>query len=191
MPRKKTKNKNALQHGVYSSTVLLPGERRSDYEALRQSYFDEWVPDGVSEQCLVEDLCKLRWKKQRLDQYDQIRLQQRKDMIREENNADKLREELRDLAEEFSETQGVEGVEDILRQLSASINYVIHQRESRPCKFEQVDKWSFCLTPAIIAANRRDHEQTTAPEPLTGLQGEGGACRRQGRPDDSSTGRAF
>ena len=28
---------------------------------------------------------------------------------------------------------------------------------------------------------RRDHEQTTAPEPHTGLQGEGGACRRQGR----------
>ncbi|WP_354264278.1 hypothetical protein [Bradyrhizobium sp. GM2.2] len=27
-------------------------------------------------------------------------------------------------------------------------------------KFEQEDKWSFCLTAAIIAANRRDHEQT-------------------------------
>jgi len=29
--------------------------------------------------------------------------------------------------------------------------------------------------------NRRDHEQTTPPEPLTGLQGEGGTGRRQGR----------
>src|ERR1700737_4913527 len=63
--------------------------------------------------------------------------------------------------------------------------------QSRTRKFEQVDKWSFCLTTAIIAANRRDHEQTTAPEPHTGLQGEGGACRRQGRPDDSSAGGAF
>jgi hypothetical protein len=52
--------------------------------------------------------------------------------------------------------------------------------ESRLRKFEQVDKWNFCLTTAIIAVNRRDHEQTTAPEPHTGLQGEGGACRRQG-----------
>ena len=37
--------------------------------------------------------------------------------------------------------------------------------ESRSRKSEQDDKWSFCLTTAIIAASRRDHEQTTAPEP--------------------------
>jgi len=49
--------------------------------------------------------------------------------------------------------------------------------ESRLRKFEQVDKWSFCLKAAMIAANRRDHEQTTAPEPQPGFQGEGGACR--------------
>ena len=38
--------------------------------------------------------------------------------------------------------------------------------------------------------NRRDHEQTSTPEPLAGLQGEGGSGRRQGRPDDSSACRA-
>jgi translation elongation factor EF-4 len=43
--------------------------------------------------------------------------------------------------------------------------------ESRPRKSAQDDKWSFCLTTAIIAANRRDHEQTTTPEPHTGFQG--------------------
>jgi hypothetical protein len=37
--------------------------------------------------------------------------------------------------------------------------------ESWPRKFEQADKWSFCLKAAMIAANRREHEQTTAPEP--------------------------
>ena len=56
-------------------------------------------------------------------------------------------------------------------------------------KFGQDD--NFCLTTAIIAANRRDHEETTAPEPLTGLQGEGGSGRHQGRSDDSPAGRAF
>ena len=43
--------------------------------------------------------------------------------------------------------------------------------ESWSRKSAQDDKWNFCLTTAIIAANRRDHEQTTAPEPHTGLQG--------------------
>ena len=42
--------------------------------------------------------------------------------------------------------------------------------ESRSRKFGQDDKWNFCLTAAIIAVNRRNHEQTTPAEPLTGLQ---------------------
>src|SRR5258707_6434777 len=58
-------------------------------------------------------------------------------------------------------------------------------------KSAQDDKWNFCLTTAIFAVNRRDHEQTTAPEPLTGLQGEGGSGRRQGRPNHRPTGGAF
>lgn len=44
--------------------------------------------------------------------------------------------------------------------------------ESRLRKFEQVARWSFCLITAIIAVNKRDHEQTTAPELHTGIQGE-------------------
>jgi hypothetical protein len=41
--------------------------------------------------------------------------------------------------------------------------------QSRPRKSAQDDKWNFCLTTAIVAVNRRNHEQTTPPEPLTGL----------------------
>src|ERR1700731_801115 len=63
--------------------------------------------------------------------------------------------------------------------------------ESRSRKFGQGDKWSFCLITAIVAVNRRNHEQTTPPEPLTGLQGEGGSGRRQGRPHHRPAGGAF
>src|SRR5216684_521311 len=65
------------------------------------------------------------------------------------------------------------------------------RRKSRSRKSEQDDKWNFCLTTAIIAVNRRNHEQTTPPEPLTGLQGEGGSGRRQGRPHHRPAGGAF
>lgn len=54
-----------------------------------------------------------------------------------------------------------------------------------------VDNWSFCLKAAMMAANRRDQEQTNRAEPQPGFQGEGGACRRQVRPDDSPIGRAL
>ena len=43
------------------------------------------------------------------------------------------------------------------------------RHKSRPRKSAQDDKWNFCLTTAIVAVNRRNHEQTTPPEPLTGL----------------------
>src|ERR1035437_8427770 len=43
-------------------------------------------------------------------------------------------------------------------------------------------RWRARCAPRI----RRDHEQTTAPEPHTGLQGEGGACRHQGRSNAGS-----
>src|SRR5882724_6696403 len=62
---------------------------------------------------------------------------------------------------------------------------------SRSRKSGQDDKWNFCLITAIVAVNRRDHEQTTPPEPLTGLQGEGGTGRRQGRPNHRTAGGAF
>jgi hypothetical protein len=56
-------------------------------------------------------------------------------------------------------------------------NYMVHPAtcyrdrvgQSRPRKSAQDDKWNFCLTTAIVAVNRRNREQTTPPEPLTGL----------------------
>src|SRR5258708_19216951 len=58
-------------------------------------------------------------------------------------------------------------------------------------KSAQDDKWSFCLKAVMMAANRRNDEQTTAPEPHTGIQGQGGARRRQGRSNAGSAGGAF
>src|SRR5450631_1358452 len=73
----------------------------------------------------------------------------------------------------------------------SSLASAIFAQQSRSRKSEQDDKWNFCLTTAIIAVNRRNHEQTTPPEPLTGLQGEGGSGSRQGRPHNRPTDGAF
>ena len=59
---------------------------------------------------------------------------------------------------------------------------------------ERDDKWSFCLTAGTLcpANSRRNNEQTTAPERLhtTGLQGQGGSCRHQGRSNTGPAGGA-
>jgi hypothetical protein len=64
--------------------------------------------------------------------------------------------------------------------------------QSRPQESEQGDKWSFCLTAGTLCQRiRRDDEQTTAPEPYTGLQGESGSGRHQRRSNACPTGGAF
>src|SRR6476646_4984910 len=71
------------------------------------------------------------------------------------------------------------------------LKFRFNRFESRSRKCRQDDKWNFFLTTAIVAVNRRNHEQTTPAEPLSGLQGKGGSGRRQGRPNRRSTGGAF
>src|SRR6266436_3043782 len=79
----------------------------------------------------------------------------------------------------------------IPRRAHSNVELFVGREVSWFRKFGQDDKWNFCLTMAIIAVNRRNHEQTTPAEPLSGLQGEGGSGRRQGRSNHRPTGGAF
>jgi hypothetical protein len=118
MPKKNEKKQNALKHGAYSHEIMLPGEKRADYDALSTATFEEWAPEGVTEQCLVADLVGLRWRKWRMDRYDQVRLQQRTDKVRLENECNRHRKNLKNLGTEFSKTDSVEAAEKILDRLS-------------------------------------------------------------------------
>jgi hypothetical protein len=44
-------------------------------------------------------------------------------------------------------------------------------RERWLAKFGQVDKWSFCLRAASMPRIRSDHDETSPPDPRTGIQG--------------------
>jgi hypothetical protein len=118
MPKKNGKKRNALKHGAYSDEIMLPGEKRADYDALSTATFEEWAPEGVTEQCLVADLVGLRWRKWRMERYDQIRLQQRTDKVRLENEYNRHRKNLKNLGTEFSKTDSIEATEKIFERLS-------------------------------------------------------------------------
>jgi transposase len=76
------------------------------------------------------------------------------------------------------------GLAKLLRAGELTAVWVPDERQSRFRKSGQDDKWSFCLTAGKIGPRiRRDDDQTSPPEPHTGLQGKGGACRHQGRDD--------
>ncbi len=80
----------------------------------------------------------------------------------------------------------------VIRGVAAIYNRCRYEPESWLGKFQQSDKWSFCLTAARMAADQeRDDDETSAPEPQPGIQGESGSGRHQGREDVGRVGAAF
>jgi hypothetical protein len=57
---------NALQHGVLSRYAVLPWEDRSEYQALLDALVAEHIPQGATEEHLVEELAGIIWRKRRL-----------------------------------------------------------------------------------------------------------------------------
>jgi hypothetical protein len=59
-------SQNALQHGVLSAKLVLPGESLDEYHALLQSLMTELAPVGTLEQLLVERIAVAIWRQRRL-----------------------------------------------------------------------------------------------------------------------------
>ena len=79
-PSKDTQSsKNALTHGVYAANVVLSWENQQEFDDLLRRYWDEYCPDGVSEETAVFDLASLDWKKRRLEAGLQQALQKQRD----------------------------------------------------------------------------------------------------------------
>ena len=67
---KKITSCNALKTGVYSQTVILPGEDESEYRELEAQFLRDFAPCDIAEGAMVRDLTILTWKKIRLDQLE-------------------------------------------------------------------------------------------------------------------------
>ena len=49
-------SQNALKHGLYSTTVLLPGEDHAEFQALLDSFLAEHAPSTPTESTLVQQM---------------------------------------------------------------------------------------------------------------------------------------
>jgi hypothetical protein len=52
----------ALKHAGYSTTTLLPGENRDDFEKLHRAVVAELRPAGALEDELVLDIARFLWR---------------------------------------------------------------------------------------------------------------------------------
>jgi hypothetical protein len=112
------KKRNALKHGANAKEVMLGSERYKDYESLRADLDLEFAPNGSTEEYLVKSLADLRWRRRRLDRYDQIIIQKQLNEIRKENEAIRGVENLVAFASEFKKADSEEKVGAILSRLT-------------------------------------------------------------------------
>ena len=60
---------NALKHGGYTATTLLPGEDRAAFEELHQALIAELAPVGVLEEDTVATIARVLWRKKNLSTF--------------------------------------------------------------------------------------------------------------------------
>jgi hypothetical protein len=60
----------ALKHGIYSGIGLLPTEDPAEFQKFKQEIFEDYKPDGRSEQVIVEKIACLEWRSEHLSTYD-------------------------------------------------------------------------------------------------------------------------
>jgi hypothetical protein len=63
------KHPNALQHGVFTSVAILPGEHPREFAALLLSLIEEWEPMGPTENDAVVTIANGMWRKARLQKF--------------------------------------------------------------------------------------------------------------------------
>ena len=68
---KQASSRNAIKHGLFSATLLLPKEDPEQYAALCERYLDGFQPQGIEEENLVEEMIVAKWKQARLNVVEQ------------------------------------------------------------------------------------------------------------------------
>jgi hypothetical protein len=58
-------SQNALKSGIYTKTILIPGENGDEFEALLIEYHDHYLPQSPAERDLVDQLIRDTWQLRR------------------------------------------------------------------------------------------------------------------------------
>jgi hypothetical protein len=111
---KNDRSKNALKHGAFSRELILPGERRKDYERLLAELEAEYSPSGPSEIYLVNYLASLLWRERRLQVYRQAKLERQVRAIENNNEVSYWERVLKSLAPQFATATTAKEVKAIL-----------------------------------------------------------------------------
>ena len=63
---------NALKHGVFSKQILLEGESKKEFEALKAEFYEQFRPQGFLEQLFCERALAAAWRLSRVTQMESM-----------------------------------------------------------------------------------------------------------------------
>ena len=101
---------------IYEKT-LLPGENLEDFEDLLKRHYEEWTPDGTTEEYLTLDIAKWRWERDRFERSQELAIFRRQYEFRSVNQLLQGIRKLRLLAPEFQAAKSAEDVEKVLSKV--------------------------------------------------------------------------
>ena len=137
--------------------ALLPGETYQQFEALLKDHYEEFMPDGTTEEHKVRKLATLRWEHDRLDRSQQLSmLLHQHELMNAFPFLQGLRK-LRTRASEFQKAKSAEDVETLLSELHS----VLADGISVTCQLDncEPERWGNVIAEALTASTDWDIEQ--------------------------------
>jgi hypothetical protein len=136
MTRRPGGRNNALKHGAFSQDLVLPDEKREDFEQLHQSLIEEWSPTGALEEDTVLTLAQGIWLKRRVERFYHQEATWAQEHAGEEelNYADAL-------ARVLEHAQSVEDVTEIIAVLPDRYREWIETKYHRSNFFNDAQSW--------------------------------------------------
>jgi uncharacterized protein (DUF2384 family) len=78
MSNRSPKHLNAVKHGAFAKTAILPGEDPAEFEELHSALIEEWKPAGPTEEDAVLSIAKGMWRKRRAQKLLQAQIERRR-----------------------------------------------------------------------------------------------------------------
>jgi hypothetical protein len=78
MSSRGSKHLNAVKHGAFAKTTILPGEDPAEFEELHFSLIEEWKPVGPTEEDAVLSIAQGVWRKRRAQKFLQAQIANRR-----------------------------------------------------------------------------------------------------------------
>jgi hypothetical protein len=170
MNNPKWKQPNALKHGVFAQSPIIPGEDPEEFKELHSAVIAEWSPAGATEEEAVFTIATAMWRKRRADTF--LRMQLLKNLFDISHPA--FDESLSMLAFAGRMRRTPETAQEYSsRFLSAKkINY-LNEKFPRS-EFDSTAEWAQAVIDEIdlLVEPTPNYREYEVPEGLRGLLGE-------------------